>query len=143
MKSEEFILAHPEVLLEFFTFHSFTFHLLELTRKVELDILKVLLSHRENVARVGKENVTTVLVLCHILILTFLECLKFLSIVALNPASLMQMNRFPTTLGVVLVLKSVLDNLKLKLAYSTHDSATIKLIYEQLGNILLFLERAT
>ena len=79
-------------------------------------MLEVLLRHRKHVARVGEEHIATVAVLCHILILALLELVEFCGVVALYPASLVQVYRLPTTLSVVLVLKTILDNLKLKLA---------------------------
>ena len=105
---------------------------LEFAGEVELDMLKVLLRHIENVTRIGKEDIASVFVLCHILILTLLEIVEFLLIIALYPASFMEMNRLPTALGIVLILKTILDNLKLKLTYSADNLSSIKLVYEQL-----------
>lgn len=65
---------------------------LELARKVELDVLEVLLCHREHVARVGEEHIATVAVLRHVLILAFLELIKLFSIVALYPARFVQVS---------------------------------------------------
>ena len=45
-------------------------------------MLKVLLCHREHVARVGEEHIATVAVLSHILILALLELVEFFGIVA-------------------------------------------------------------
>ena len=47
------------------------------------------------------------------------------------------MNWLPTALCVVLILKAVLDNLKLKLTYGSYDLTTVKLIDKQLGNTLV------
>ena len=105
---------------------------LEFAGEVELDMLKVLLRHIENVTRIGKEDIASVFILCHILILTLLEIVEFLLIIALYPASFMEMNRLPTALGIVLILKTILDNLKLKLTYSADNLSSIKLVYEQL-----------
>ena len=105
---------------------------LEFAGEVELDMLKVLLRHIENVTRIGKEDIASVFVLCHVLILTLLEIVEFLLIIALYPASFMEMNRLPTALGIVLILKTILDNLKLKLTYSADNLSSIKLVYEQL-----------
>ena len=110
---------------------------LEFAGEVELDMLKVLLRHIENVTRIGKEDIASVFILCHILILTLLEIVEFLLIIALYPASFMEMNRLPTALGIVLILKTILDNLKLKLTNSTYYTATIELIDKQLGNTLV------
>ena len=44
----------------------------------------------------------------------------------------MQVYRLPTTLCVVLVLKTILDNLKLKLTHGADNLATVELVDEQL-----------
>ena len=95
-------------------------------------MFEVLLSHTQHIARISEEHIAALNILCHILILTLLEVLQFLLIVSLNPTCLMQMNRLPTALGIVLVLQAILDNLELQLSYGTHDAATIELIDKQL-----------
>jgi hypothetical protein len=62
--------------------------MLELRCKVEADIRKFLLRKGERVACIGKEDVAPVLVNGHVGVLTTLEVGKLLSIVTLNPASL-------------------------------------------------------
>ena len=62
---------------------------------MELDMLEVLLSHREHIARVGQEHVTSFLILGHILILTLLEVLQFGIVVALYPARLIEVAADP------------------------------------------------
>ena len=47
------------------------------------------------------------------------------------------MDGLPTALGVVLVLQTILDNLKLQLTNGTDNLATIELVDEQLGNTLV------
>ena len=54
---------------------------LEFASEVQLDMLKVLRRRIENVTRIGKEDITSVFVLCHILILTLLEIVEFLLII--------------------------------------------------------------
>ena len=76
---------------------------LEFAGEVELDMLKVLLRHIENVTGIGKEDIASVFVLCHILILTLLEIVEFLLIIALYPAGFMELNRLPTALGIELI----------------------------------------
>ena len=71
---------------------------------MELNIFKVLLCHRKHISRVSKEHITSFLVLSHILVLPFLEILQFRLVVALDPASLIQVHRFPTSLGIILIL---------------------------------------
>ena len=56
------------------------------------------------ITRIGEEHVTPLDILCHILILALLEVLQLLLVVCLNPACLMQVNRLPAALGIVLVL---------------------------------------
>lgn len=85
-------------------------------------MFEVLLSHTQHIARISEEHIAALNILCHILVLTLLEVLQFLLIVSLNPTCLMQMNRLPTALGVVLVLQAILDNLELQLT----DDATMR-----------------
>lgn len=56
--------------------------------KVELDLREVVLRHLEHVVAVGKEYVPARCVLCHELVLAFLESLKRLLIITLNPTCL-------------------------------------------------------
>lgn len=55
---------------------------------MEADFREVVLRHCQDELRVGKENVATVAVDSHKLVLTLLESLEGGSVVALNPASL-------------------------------------------------------
>ena len=82
---------------------------------MEFDVFKVLLCHLENIARISEENVSALTITSHILMLTFLEGLKFLFIAGhcFYPASLVKTAGFPAALGSVLVLQSVLDDLEL------------------------------
>ena len=100
-------------------------------------MFEVLLSHTQHIARISEEHIAALNILCHILVLTLLEVLQFLLIVSLNPTCLMQMNRLPTTLGIVLVLQAILDNLELQLTDGTHDATTIELVDEQLCHTLV------
>ena len=47
------------------------------------------------------------------------------------------MDRLPPTLGVVFMLKAILDDLKLQLAYGADDAAVVELVDEKLGNALV------
>ena len=100
-------------------------------------MFEVLLSHTQHIARISEEHIAALNILCHILILTLLEVLQFLLIVSLNPTCLMQMNRLPTALGIVLVLQAILYNLELQLTDGTHDATTIELVDEQLCHTLV------
>ena len=108
----------------------------EFASEMETNILEVYLRHLQYIATIGKEDVTTFDILGHELVFTFLEGFKLGSIVALNPAGLVEADGFPTTLGVVLVLQAVLDNLELELTYSTDNLAAIKLVDEELSYTL-------
>ena len=77
---------------------------LKFAGEVELDVLKVLLRHGKDVARVCKEHVATVFVLRHVLVFAFLEVVKLRGIVTLYPARLMQVDGFPAAFGVVFIL---------------------------------------
>ena len=59
---------------------------------MELDMLEVFLSHTQDITTVGKKHITTILILCHILILALLEILQFSLVVTLYPTSFVQMN---------------------------------------------------
>ena len=96
-----------------------------------------MLRHRQHVARVGKEYVASVAILCHILILALLELVEFLGVVALYPACLVQMNGFPAAFGVILVLQTILYNLKLQLSYGTDNLAAVELVDKQLSHTLV------
>lgn len=110
---------------------------LEFRSEVELDVLEILLSHAEHITRVGEEYIATLDIFCHVLILTLLELVEFCLVVALHPACLVKMNRLPAALRVILVLETILDNLKLELTHSTDDLTTVKLIDEQLRHTLV------
>ena len=67
-------------------------------------MLEVFLSHREHITGVSKEHITSLFVFRHILILTLLEVFQLSGIITLYPACLIEMDRFPTALGIILVL---------------------------------------
>ena len=104
---------------------------------MKFDSLKVLLRHRQHVARVGQENIAALLVLGHVLILALLEVLQLLLVVALYPARLIQVDRLPAALGIVLVLQTVLDDLELQLTDGADNLAAVELVDEQLGDTLV------
>ena len=97
---------------------------------MELDMLEVLLCHREDISGVGKEHIPTLLVLSHILVLALLEGLEFLLVITTDPASLVQMHRFPAALCIVFILQTVLNDLKLQLSYGANDFTVIKLVLQ-------------
>ena len=104
---------------------------------MELDMLEVLLSHREHIARVGQEHVASFLILGHILILTLLEVLQFGIVVALYPASFIEVNGLPATFRIILILKTILDHLELQLPHGADDLAVVELVDKQLGDALV------
>ena len=69
--------------------------------------------------------------------LRFLELVEFLGIVALNPASLVQVYGFPAALCVVLVLQAVLYNLKLQLPHCAYNLSTVELVDKKLSHTLV------
>ena len=97
---------------------------------MEANVFKVVLRHLEDVTGVSEENISAFTVFCHILIFTLLEVFQFCGIVAFYPACLVERNRFPTTLGVVFIFKSVLDDFKLKLTDGANDFTPIELVDE-------------
>lgn len=99
---------------------------------MELDVFEILLRHAKHIARIGQENVAAFTVFGHVLVLALLEILQFFGVVRLNPAGLMQVNRFPTTFGVVLILQAILDYFELKLAHRADDFTSVELVYEEL-----------
>ena len=99
---------------------------------MELDMLEVFLSHAQDITTVGKKHITTILILCHILILALLEILQLSLVVTLYPASFIQMNWLPTALRIILVFKTILYDLKLQLTHCANNLSSIKLIDKQL-----------
>ena len=75
----------------------------ELTGKVELNMLEVILSHLKHISAIGKEDIATFTVFCHILEFTLLEGFQLLGVIDLYPTSLIQTDRLPTTLRIVFV----------------------------------------
>ena len=99
-------------------------------------MLKVYLGHLQHIAAVGQEYVTSFHIGGHELVLALLERLQLCLIVALYPASLVEAGRLPTAYGIVLMFQTVLDDLKLKLAYGADEFAAVELTHEHLGNAL-------
>ena len=99
---------------------------------MELYVREVALCHLQNVARVGKEHVAAVFVGCHILEFALFKVFQLGFVVAFYPAGFIQADGFPTALGVVFVLQTVLDDLELQLAYCTHNAAAVELVGEEL-----------
>ena len=113
------------------------FFFLEFAGKVELDMLKIHLSHLENIITVGKEDIPSITVFCHILILTFFESLQFFDIITFYPTRLIKADGLPTAFCIVFVFQTILDNLKLQLSYCTDNLTSIKLIDKQLSYTLI------
>ena len=76
---------------------------LEFAGEVEADFGEVALCHLEHIARVGKENVASLAVESHKLVLAALEGFECLGIVALYPACLVEVNGFPAALCAILM----------------------------------------
>ena len=71
--------------------------------------------------------------------LALLEVLQFGLIAGhhLYPACLVEGNGFPAALGIVLILQSVLDDLKLQLSHRTDNLASVELVDEELSHTLV------
>ena len=104
---------------------------------MESDMLEILLCHTQHIAGVGEEHITSLLVLRHILVLTLLEVLELLLVVALYPTGLIQVDGLPTAFRIVLVLQAILDDLKLQLSHRSDDLTVIKLVDEELSHSLV------
>ena len=104
---------------------------------MELNILEVHLRHLQHVAAICQEHVPALAVFRHILVFALLESLQFRRVVTLNPAGLVQAQRFPTAFGAVFILQTVLDNLKLQLTYRTDDLTPVELVDEQLRHTFI------
>ena len=103
---------------------------------MEFYMFEIDLCHLKHIVAIGQEDVTALLVLCHELILAFLERLQLGLIVAFNPASLVEAHRLPTTFGIILILQPVLDDLKLKLSDRSDKLTVVPLIDEKLRHAL-------
>ena len=104
---------------------------------MEPNAFKVFLSHTENISAVGKENIPAVFILGHILILALLEVFKLGCVITLYPACFIQMNRLPTALGVIFVLKAILNYLELELSHRSYYLPTVKLVDKQLRHTFI------
>ena len=93
---------------------------------MELNLWKFLLGECERVAGVGEEDIAAVLVGGHICVLTTLKVSKLLGIVALDPAGLVDRYGLPAALCAILVLETVLDNLKLERTHGTDNLAAVE-----------------
>ena len=102
-------------------------------------MFKVLLSHTEHIPAVGKKHIPILAVFSQILVLALFELLQFCLItwLTLYPTSLIQAYWFPTALGIILILQSVLDNLELQLTNGTNNLAIVKLVDKKLGHTLI------
>ena len=99
---------------------------------MEADVFEVLLCHAEDIAGVGKEDIATFYIFCHVLVFALLEVFEFFWIIALYPTCFVQVYWFPATFGIVFVLKTVLDDFELKLTNGTDDATVVELVDEHL-----------
>ena len=100
-------------------------------------MLVVLLRHAEYVTRVSEEHISALFIKCHVLRFSFFEHLVFrptLSAIVgrCYPASLVKRDGFSTAFGLIFVLKAVLNNFKLQLAYRTDNLAAGELVGKEL-----------
>ena len=101
---------------------------LKFTCEVKANMLKVLLSHTEYVSRVCKEDISPFNILSHVLIFAFLEVFQLFLVISFNPTSLVEVYRFPSTLCIVFMFQSVLNNFKLELSNCSYNTSIIELI---------------
>ena len=99
---------------------------------METYIFEILLCHLQHIARVGKEDIASFTVFSHVLIFSLFEVFEFFLVVAFYPACFVEMYWLPTAFRIVLVLKSVLYDFKLQLAYGADDFTAVKLVDEKL-----------
>ena len=95
-------------------------------------MLEVHLRHLQHISAVGQEHIPTLAVFRHVLVFAFLEGFQLCRIIALNPARLVEAERFPTALRAVFVLQTILDDLKLQLPHRTDNLPPVELVDEQL-----------
>ena len=81
--------------------------------EVEGDLGELLLRHAEHIGGVGKVDIPSLGVGRHIGRLAPLEVLQHGRVIALDPARLVEAERLPATLRLILVEEAVLDHLKL------------------------------
>ena len=94
-------------------------------------MLEILLCHLKHIVGVCEENVSSLFVLCHILVFAFLESIELFFIIAFNPTCFIEAYWFPAAFGIVFILEAVLYNLKLKLSNSADNLSPVELIDKQ------------
>ena len=104
---------------------------------MEFNFGKILLSHREHVVGIGKENVAPLTVKSHELVLAVLESLQSVIIVTFNPASFVKVNGIPPATCAILMKQAVLNDFKLELPDGAYDFAIIELVYKKLCDTLV------
>ena len=95
------------------------------------------LSHLQDIVAVGEKHIAPVAVDSHKLMFAFLERCERLRVVAFYPAGLVKRDRLPAHGGAIFVEQTILNHLKLKLAYRDDDLASVELIDKQLGHTLV------
>ena len=103
---------------------------------METYALEIILGHLQYIVAVGEEDITSLDILGHILVFAFLEVLELSRVIALNPACLVEVYRLPTALGIILVLETVLYDLKLQLTHRTDELTAVMLVHEELCHTL-------
>lgn len=103
---------------------------------MERNMFEVNLSHLKDIGAVGKEDIASLYILGHELILAFLESLQLSLVVALNPTSLVKTNGNPAALGIILVFETILDDLELQLSNRPDELAIVELVDKELRHAL-------
>ena len=104
---------------------------------MEAYLRKIGLRHLKHIVGICKKHVTSLAVYRHKLMLTLLERLQSIGIVAFNPASLVKAYRLPAALRTIFVQQTVLDDLELQLPDCSYYLPAIELIDEQLRHALI------
>ena len=104
---------------------------------METNLGVVGLRHLQHIVGIGQEDVATLVVDCHILMLAAFELFQRLGVVAFDPAGLVERNRLPAALCAIFVEQAVLDDLELQLSDCTDNLAAVETVGEQLGHALV------
>ena len=99
---------------------------------MEFEFGEILLRHVKHIARISQKHISAFTVQRHILLLSTLKRFQSLLVVALNPASLIQVNGFPSTACAIFMKQTILNYFKLELTYGANNLAIVELIDKEL-----------
>ena len=104
---------------------------------MEFEFGEILLRHVKHIARISQKHISAFTVQRHILLLSTLKRFQSLLVVALNPASLIQVNGFPSTACAIFMKQTILNYFKLELTYGANNLAIVELIDKELSHTLV------